>query len=212
MREHAAYVFDLDGVVRDFSAGDATPMIEAALGLPGGSVAATAFRPDLLVPTITGQRSFDEWFASICLTLEEVVPEPDRVREHMQAWRAHRGSPVTESVERLETLRAGGHRTYLFTNGTDLVPHELELLGLAHLFDGVVNSADLGVAKPDPEAFAAAHAVLERDLGRRLPAGDVWFTDDRRDNVDAARAFGWDAELFTLREHSGTSSPTPPEG
>ena len=199
MREHAAYVFDLDGVVRDFSAGDADPMIEAALGLPGGTVAATAFRPDLLVPTITGQRSFDEWYASICVALEEVVPEPDRVREHMQAWRAHRGAPVPESVERLETLRAGGHRTYLFTNGTDLVPRELEMLGLAHLFDGVVNSAELGVVKPDPDAFAAAHAVLERDLGRQLSPGDVWFTDDRPDNVDAAREFGWDAELFTLQ-------------
>jgi putative hydrolase of the HAD superfamily len=199
VREHAAYVFDLDGVVRDFSAGDADPMSEAALGLPGGTVAATAFRPDLLVPTITGPRSFDEWYASICVALEEVVPEPDRVREHMQAWRAHRGAPVPESVERLETLRAGGHRTYLFTNGTDLVPRELEMLGLAHLFDGVVNSAELGVVKPDPDAFAAAHAVLERDLGRQLSPGDVWFTDDRPDNVDAAREFGWDAELFTLQ-------------
>ena len=201
MREHAAYVFDLDGVVRDFAPGDANPMIEAALGLPGGSVAATAFRPDLLLPTITGRQTFDEWYAAICVALEQVVPEPDRVHEHMSAWRAHRGTPVGETVERLETLREGGHRTYVFTNGTDLVPHELDLLGLTRLFDGLINSADLGHAKPDPDAYAAAHALIERDLGRSVARHDVWFTDDRESNVDAARVFGWDAELFVIRSH-----------
>ena len=82
MTEHAAYVFDLDGVVRDFAPGDATPAIEAALGLPAGHVAATAFRSELLLPTITGRRTFDEWFAAICAALEHVVPEPDACAAH----------------------------------------------------------------------------------------------------------------------------------
>ena len=201
MRDHAAYVFDLDGVVRDFAPGDANPMIEAALGLPGGAVAATAFRPDLLLPTITGRQTFDDWYAAICVALEAVVPEPDRVREHMAAWRTHRGTPVGETVERLETLRARGHRTYVFTNGTDLVPHELELLGLKRLFDGLINSADLGHVKPDHSAYAAAHAVIERDLGRPVAPDEVWFTDDRESNVEAAREFGWEAKLFVLAGH-----------
>ena len=77
VREHAAYVFDLDGVVRDFAPGDQNPVIEAALSLPPGTVAATAFRPDLLEPTITGRQTFDEWYAAICVALESAVPEPD---------------------------------------------------------------------------------------------------------------------------------------
>lgn len=198
MSSHAAYVFDLDGVVRDFGPGDAAPAIEAALGLPAGHVAATAFRSDLLLPTITGQQGFDQWYAAICNALEEVVPEPAHVRKHMTLWREHRGTAVGETVERLRTLRSDRHRTYVFTNGTDLVPHELELLGIARLFDGVLNSADLGVAKPDPHAYAAAHAVIEADLGRGLGHEEVWFTDDRAENVTAAREFGWVAELFTL--------------
>lgn len=200
MTEHAAYVFDLDGVVRDFAPGDANPMIEAALGLPAGQVAATAFRPDLLLPTITGRQTFDQWYAAICAALETAVPEPERVREHMEAWRAHRGTPIDETVERLEALRDVGHRTYVFTNGTDYVPEELELLDLTHLFDGVLNSATFGVAKPDAEAFAAAHRAIEADLGRPLRRADVWFTDDREANVAAARGFGWDAILFTPRQ------------
>ena len=199
MREHTAYVFDLDGVVRDFTTGDANPAIEAALGLPSGQVAATAFRPDLLLPTITGRQTFDDWFVAICRALEEIVPEPGRVREHMNAWRAHRGTVVDETVERLTALRAGGHRTYVFTNGTDYVPEELELLGVTHLFDGLLNSADFGVVKPDPQAYAAAHAAIEADVGRPVPRDEVWFTDDRDDNVAAAREFGWDADLFRRR-------------
>ena len=108
IREHTAYVFDLDGVVRDFAPGDQNPVIEAALNLPPGTVAATAFRPDLIAqsvkhgpdllePTITGQQTFDEWYAAICLALEPAVPEPDRVRQHMEKWRAHRGSRRRES-------------------------------------------------------------------------------------------------------------------
>ncbi len=197
MTGHAAYVFDLDGVVRDFGPGDADPAIEAALGLPAGHVAATAFHPELLLPTITGRRSFEQWFSAICSELERVAPEPERVREHMEAWRTHRGTAIDETVERLDTLRSDGHRTYVFTNGTDYVPTELALLGLDRLFDGVLNSAVLGVAKPDLQAYAAAHRAIEHDLGRVVGRESVWFTDDRLDNVTAAREFGWDAELFT---------------
>lgn len=198
MSGHAAYVFDLDGVVRDFGPGDAAPAIEAALGLAAGHISATAFRSDLLLPTITGRRGFEQWYAAICAALEEVVPEPAHVREHMVRWREQRGTVVDETVERLRALRAGGHRTYVFTNGTDFVPQELELLGIATLFDAVLNSADFGVAKPDPRAYVAAHAAIEADLGRRLGREQVWFTDDRTENVAAAREFGWAAELFIL--------------
>ncbi len=191
-----AHVFDLDGVVRDFGPGDAGPGIERALGLPDGHVRSTAFRPDLLVPTITGRQSFEQWYAAICRALEEVADQPAAVHEHMARWREHRGVPIGVTVERLEALRAGGHRTYVFTNGTDLVPHELEQLGLSRLFDGVINTADLGVAKPDPLAYAAAHRAIEADLRRPVAPAGVWFTDDNQANVTAASEFGWHAELF----------------
>lgn len=198
MSRHAAYVFDLDGVVRDFAPGSADGAIEAALGLPAGSVSATAFRDDLVVPTITGRQSFEQWYGAICAELEKVVADPRQVRAQMAAWRAHRGTPITETVERLTTLRAERRRTYVFTNGTDHVPAELEMLGVSGLFDGVLNSADFGVAKPDPEAYAAAHRAIELDVGRVMAGPDVWFTDDRSANVEAARDFGWHAELFVL--------------
>lgn len=195
MIEPAAYVFDLDGVVRDFAPASPDALIEAALGLPIGALADLFFRPDLLEPTITGRQTFDQWYAAVCLELESAVPEPARVRDHLETWRAHRGTPVIETVEHIKALRRDGHRTYVFTNGTDRVPDELELLGLTGLFDRLLNTTDFGVAKPDQRAFAAAHGVIEADLGPILP-GAVWFTDDLPDNVAAATEFGWQAVLF----------------
>lgn len=196
MSRHTAYVFDLDGVVRDFAPGSADGSIEAALGLPVGAVSATAFRDDLVVPTITGLQSFEQWYGAICAELEKDVADPRQVRAEMRAWHAHRGTPIAETVGRLTALRAERRPTYIFTNGTDHVPAELDLLGISGLFDGVLNSADFGVAKPDPEAYAAAHHAIERGLGRCLAGPEVWFTDDRVENVEAARDFGWHAELF----------------
>ncbi len=196
MNGHAAYVFDLDGVVRDFAPGSTDGAIETALGLPAGSVAATAFRDDLLVPTIRGLQSFEQWYHAICTELEQIVADPGQVRHEMQGWLAHRGTPIRETVERLTSLRAAGRQTYVFTNGTDHVPAELDLLGISELFDAVLNSADFGVAKPDPGAYAAAHRSIELDLGRFVAGPEVWFTDDRVANVEAARDFGWHAELF----------------
>lgn len=193
---HVAHVFDLDGVVRDFTPGSVDATIEQALALTAGTVSAMAFRPDLVEPAITGRVSFEQWCAGICAGLERVVTEPGRVRGQLQAWVDYRGEPIPETVERLTSLRAAGRRTYVFTNGTDHVPAELELLGLGSLFDGVLNSADFGVAKPDPAAYAAAHQAIEADLARPVPRGAVWFTDDRAANVVAARDFGWHAELF----------------
>ncbi len=201
MTQHLAHVFDLDGVVRDFVPGDVGPAIEATLGLTPGRLAETAFRPDLIEPTITGRATFAQWYAAICDELVRTLPEGAPVHEQMDRWRAHRGTPVASTIERIELLRGAGHRTYLFTNGTDHVPAELSLLGLDHLFDAVVNSSDLGVAKPDPAAYAAAHRAIEDDLGRHLDPAEVWFTDDRADNVSAAAAYGWAAELF--RQPSG---------
>ena len=52
-------------------------------------------------------------------------------------------------------------------------------------------SAELGVAKPDAEIYAIA--------GERLAVSpaEILFVDDRPANVDAARAAGWNAHLWT---------------
>lgn len=57
-------------------------------------------------------------------------------------------------------------------------------------FDAVVVSGIEGVVKPDRRIYEITAERIAHD-----PA-EVLFFDDRQDNVDAARAFGFDAERF----------------
>lgn len=61
-------------------------------------------------------------------------------------------------------------------------------------FSEAVLSWQLGVAKPDLAAFAAAIRAA------RTPASRCFFVDDKRENIDAARAVGLDGHLFSSVE------------
>ncbi len=62
------------------------------------------------------------------------------------------------------------------------------------LFDHCLLSNELGLAKPDPTFFRQVEQVTGVE-----PAGHV-FTDDRADNVAAARSLGWEAFQFVGTE------------
>lgn len=85
----------------------------------------------------------------------------------------------------LRRWRADGLRLVVASNW-DVSLHEvLEAAGLAPLLDGVVTSAELGVAKPDPRLLHAALEVAGVSAGEALLVGDSVEHD-----VAAARAAG----------------------
>ena len=63
---------------------------------------------------------------------------------------------------------AGTHQVYAFTNGNA----SLEAIGIAHLFTATVTARQIGVAKPDPEFFAAALSHIGADARTALHVGD----------------------------------------
>jgi putative hydrolase of the HAD superfamily len=98
---------------------------------------------------------------------------------------ALRFRPYPEVVATLETWRERGVRRVVASNW-DVSLHEvLETTGLAPLLDGVVTSAELGVAKPDPRLL---HAALE--LAGAAPADALHVGDSVEHDVGAARAAG----------------------
>jgi len=64
-------------------------------------------------------------------------------------------------------------------------------LGLRERFDAMHYAADLGWAKPAPEFFAE----IERRSG--FAPGEIFFIDDKIENVAAARRCGWGAAVWT---------------
>ena len=83
-------------------------------------------------------------------------------------------------------LHARGIRFAMCTNNVrEWEPLWRAKLPIDEIFETVVDSAFVGVRKPDPAIFAI---VLER-LG--LPASECAFVDDLAHNVEAARALGF---------------------
>ena len=88
-------------------------------------------------------------------------------------------------------LHARGIRLALCTNNVrEWEPHWRAKLPIDDIFETVVDSAFVGVRKPDPEIYAI---VLER---LRLPAEACAFVDDIARNVEAARELGFAAVHF----------------
>jgi glucose-1-phosphatase len=66
-----------------------------------------------------------------------------------------------------------------------------ELSSVRARFAHVLLSWELRAVKPEPAAYEAARGRLGVD------AADLFFVDDSHENVAAARALGWHAEVFT---------------
>jgi putative hydrolase of the HAD superfamily len=96
-----------------------------------------------------------------------------------------------EVLALLRRVRGAGHPVGLLTNATSRLAYELEVLALTDEVDVVCNSWELGVAKPEAEAFIRAAARIG------VPPQDCFFTDDRLENVAAAGQAGLAAHHFT---------------
>lgn len=103
---------------------------------------------------------------------------------------------VPGTAEILQALHERGIRLVALTNwSAETIHHGPERFpDVFARFDDIVVSGAEGVAKPDPEIFA----VLARRLGQ--PVAGVFYVDDSARNVEAARAVGMDALLFTDAE------------
>jgi putative hydrolase of the HAD superfamily len=82
----------------------------------------------------------------------------------------------------------------LLTNNGPLVEENLAILApeLAPLFGAELHTSSFyGARKPDPLVFANMLSHYE------VPAEQVFFVDDRQDNVDGARSLGIEAHQYT---------------
>ncbi|GAB1510646.1 HAD-IA family hydrolase [Actinophytocola sp. KF-1] len=177
-----AVLCDLDGVLRHWPD---TADLEREHGVPPGTLAAVAFAPHRLLPAITGRRTDEEWRAAVAEDLRAHTPT---AAELVAAWSSGTGS-VDEEVAAV--LATAGGPVVLVTNATTRLESDVDVLGLARHVAGIVNSALLGVAKPDPAIYLAAAEEAGTAPERCL------FVDDSAANVAAAEALGMTGHHFT---------------
>lgn len=180
VRPPEAVVFDLDGVVRHWN-DDQLDEVEAAFGLPPRTIITVAFSPELGPEAITGRLTYREWMDAI---RRRVLDEHgDGVAGALDEWEANVGLVDTEMVGVLRSVRSHAP-VALLSNGTTRLRRDLHVLDLLDEFDVVFNTAELGIAKPDPDVFRLVCTRLEVD------PGDTLFVDDLAENVAGATAAG----------------------
>ena len=110
------------------------------------------------------------------------------IRDH---WTDVASPAIDFSVHLLRGLKKNNVPVFALTNfGVQNFPiSEAEYPFLGE-FDRRYISGELGLIKPDPQIYA----VVETDTG--LAPESLLFTDDREENIAAARARGWQAHLF----------------
>lgn len=184
-----AVLCDLDGVVRHW---DAQPMedLDRAWGLPEGTLARAAFRPERLEPAITGAVSDERFLALVSEDLADACGSTSRARELVEVWSQPIGRVDTEVLGLLTAARRKVP-VVLVSNATTRLERDLAALGLADAFDVVVNTARIGWCKPDPRVYEFAAEQAGAAAQRCL------FVDDTLPNVEAARELGMHGLHFT---------------
>ncbi len=100
-------------------------------------------------------------------------------------WR----KPIAGMRELAVELAARGVRVGVVSNSEGRIAALLDAVGFAGVFHAVIDSGQLGIAKPDPRIFAHALAYLDVPAPRiAIHVGDSWAAD-----VVGARAAGWEA-------------------
>ena len=108
--------------------------------------------------------------------------------------------PNEPMIELMRALRGRGLRMALLTNNVrEWEPHwRAKLPDVEEIFEVIVDSAFVGMRKPDPEIY---ELTLER-LDGGLAAADCLFVDDVDVNCDTARALGMRAVHFVDNEQA----------
>ncbi|MFJ5922335.1 HAD-IA family hydrolase [Kitasatospora sp. NPDC092948] len=185
-RQIGAVLCDLDGVLRVWGE---LGEVDAAYGLPPGTVAGAAFRDERLLPAVTGQVTDEQWRAAVAADLVGVCGSTVRAREVVAAWGRQPSRVDPEVLALLADVRRGVP-VVLVSNGTTRLEADLTALGLDAAFDAVVNTARLGAAKPEARVYLAAAERV------RVPPSACLFVDDSQGNTAAAEALGMSGHHF----------------
>jgi putative hydrolase of the HAD superfamily len=181
-------IFDFGGVILDMR-WDVCRALEEQHDLPRGSVFTTLYRCEAWQAVERGTGDREAWLTGAHRALEDIAGR-GLPPLHLE-WRSATGL-ITDNIDLIRKLRPA-YRLGILSNADETLRTRLiQDLKIADLFDDVVCSAEVGLAKPDPEIYALACARL------RVPAEACVFVDDHEPNVAAAARAGLRAVLYRV--------------
>ncbi len=187
-----AVLFDYGGVIGRLDRQEMA-RLEDKYGLPPGGFWHALFEIPEWYEVEVGRGSEDRWLKAVAAKLYELAgrPIPGIRQEWPRIWRG-----IDQDVISLARRLRPRYKVGLLSNATrNLEEQVLNHQGILDLFDVVINSAHVGIAKPDVRIY---HLAAER-LG--VPASACVFVDDLLANVEGARAAGMRAFQYQGIEH-----------
>tara|TARA_Y100001960_G_scaffold55278_1_gene56660 strand:+ start:1059 stop:1679 length:621 start_codon:yes stop_codon:yes gene_type:complete len=184
-----AILFDFDGVIRQWDESD-LGTFEAEADIETGTVFATAFSKELHEPLIRGEINWDQWRNETENRL--VHGHGEFIRPIVKRFFEFEGRVDSDMID-LVTRLPNSLRTGILTNNHDRFEDYLRRVGIDGLFDVVINTHRIGVAKPDREAYTHALGALN------VEADSCLFIDDLARNVEGAEAVGLPTHHFQNR-------------
>jgi len=182
-----AVLFDYGGVIGRLDR-DEMARLEDKYGLPSGGFWHSLFEIPEWHEVEVGRSSEREWLRGALDKLYELAGRP--IPGIRQDWH-HIWKGIDEEVVSLARKLRPRYKVGMISNATKNLEKVLENHhGIMDLFDVVINSARVGVAKPDVRIY---HLAADR-LG--VPVSACVFTDDLAHNIEGARAAGMQAFHF----------------
>ena len=181
-------IFDFGGVIFNMR-WDVARDLEDEHNLERRTLVRTLYDNDEWRAVQVGAGDIDTWREGAHRRLEEAGGRslPPLHEQWRQAW-----GPIAENVELIRSLR-GPYRVSILSNAdANLEVRLRDGFGIHHLFDDVISSAAVGLAKPD----LAIYRLAAERLG--LPTEQCVFIDDAEANVEAARETGMAAVHFIV--------------
>lgn len=182
-----AIISDLDGVIRFFPEERAN-LIEIKYSIPQGVILKSAFSYTDLNEVVTGKITDERWRANIAKRVSKFIPVSE-ANLAIEEWTNYPGEinhVVLNTYKKLKRDRP----FYLMTNGTDKLVNDIINLKIGDVFDFIINSSELGFAKPDEEIFSYALSKLN------LMPGEVVFIDDSEKIISKANELGFICHLY----------------
>lgn len=128
-----------------------------------------------------------------------VVGAPDPEAIGAQFWdeamkRLPLGSRLMPHAKEILTYLRPKYKMYILSNGfTELQSRKMQSAGIAHYFDGMILSEDIGVNKPNPAIFTHALQVAESTAEESLMIGDNYEVD-----IEGAQRVGIDQVFYNI--------------
>jgi putative hydrolase of the HAD superfamily len=191
----SAVVCDFGGVLTSPLAGSFAAFAEQS-GIPlaalGAALAAIGERDGVhpLHELERGRVAEADFFASVADELAVALGREIALHDFTARYFAGL-QPNTPMIELMASLRAAGYRMALLTNNVrEWEPLWRAMAPIDEIFELVVDSAFVGMRKPEPEIYE----LTLRRLG--VPAEQCLFVDDMQVNCDAARDAGMQAVVY----------------